>query len=208
MRTACDGHVDDTANVISRHFTAQAQRPEHLTELEVRRLSPYQRSLLVVDGTTRLMEAHALEAVRARCTAECESSAQHGFWCAWLDSEPDTPVVRRQVDLIGRCSGRLFGSADSVLVQHRLPAALARGIGEQTAGIGSALHAAHVEHHRELLWFGGADDGAVVRAYRVFIGRRPAMFITERFVLRPEPGESSADPAVGAPESGGVDRRS
>jgi hypothetical protein len=45
-------------------FVAQDQRPGHLEDVDLTRLSPFERALLVIDGTvTRFLEAHTLEPI-------------------------------------------------------------------------------------------------------------------------------------------------
>ncbi|GAB3213774.1 hypothetical protein GCM10027294_48310 [Marinactinospora endophytica] len=185
MRAAGDSRDSGARTVISRHFRAQPLRPAHLDDLEIELLSPYHRALLVCEATTRLIEAHVLEGVRASPTAQYSTPLSMGGDCAQLRVPPGSTVVTRSVDLVGASSGRRYAMARSLLVPGRIPAPLARGIAEEAAGIGSALHACGVESRRELLWYGGEADGTPTRTYRIVIEGEPAILITEWFPAVP-----------------------
>nr|CAD62201.1 Ata7 protein [Saccharothrix mutabilis subsp. capreolus] len=199
---AAEPHPQD---VVSRHFNALDQRPAHLSDLDVALLSPYYRALLTADGTVRLIEAHVLEPVHAHRTHQNRTVLPAGPRHHWLDCEPGTPVVARGVDLVGARTRRRFARAESLLVPARLPARLAERIDRAPAGIGGALDAAHVEHHRELLWNGKEPDGVPMRTYRMMIEGRPAMLISEWFMVAPwrAAPAGTADEALGGPQRGG-----
>jgi hypothetical protein len=54
----------DGFNPLKDLFAAQSSKPETLREVNLRALSPFQRALLVIDGTvTKFIEAYTMEPV-------------------------------------------------------------------------------------------------------------------------------------------------
>ena len=158
-------------------------------------LTPFQRGLLVADGTvTKFVEAYWLEPVVVTRLAQAEQrlAAAEG----WLDLAAGAPVIRRRVVLHGGQSGRFFAWADSVMALERLQPALRRGLEGNGGGLGRILLDTALETRREGLWFGRERPGEVppevaarwpgeflTRTYRVLAAARPIMLITERFAL-------------------------
>jgi chorismate-pyruvate lyase len=179
--------------VIRNYFVAWALRPTELGDVDVAALTPYDRALLVNDGTvTRLVEASVLEPVEVdgldQQTVEVDDQG-------WLDL-PATPaaVLRRRVAIRGRASGRLYVLAESLLVTSRLPKAFTTSLLDGPKGLGGLIDETRVETRRELLWFGYAKTPAwagaattqlplLTRTYRIIVGGRPAILITESFAM-------------------------
>lgn len=176
-------------------FLAQAQRPAGLAAVDVAGLTPYQRSLLVIDGTvTRFIEAYWLEPVQVRRIAQEEAPLAAAE--PWLDLAAGEPAIRRRVLLLGEHSGRLFAWADTLIAAARLRPEVRRGLERDGGGLGRILIDTAAETRREGLWFGREQPAArpaevaalctgplLVRSYRVVGGGRPLMQITERFPL-------------------------
>jgi len=173
--------------------TAQFARPRDLGLLNLRALSPFQRALLVIDGTvTTFLEAYTLEPVDIVRIAHSEMPLAEAN--AWLDAPQDTAVTLRHVLIQGRYSRVLYVYAVSLVVTERLPPAARRRLEMDGEGIGRVLHATRLETRREVLWFGrehatdlpaavrDASDGEFIsRTYRIFHRARPIALISERF---------------------------
>lgn len=111
-----------------------------------------------------------------------------------LELAGDETVLRRSTLLQGCRSGRNYIYAQSEIVLDRLPPSLRDGLLETDEPIGRLLIRGRVETFRELLRSGhalagsrgpalDADAGAMLpfRTYRVIVGGRPVMRITEHF---------------------------
>lgn len=189
-------------------MTAQAARPADVREIDPSALTPFQRALLVLDGTvTKFIEAYALEPVDIVRLAQQWQRAPANQ--QWLEVPDGTPVARRQVLIQGRHSGTFYAYATSVLVLERLPPPIREGIERQGEGIGRLLNDTAVETRREVLWCGleqvqhlpdavarVCDGDFISRAYRIHANGLPVALINERFPLAPAAaGKQSALPS-------------
>lgn len=191
LTTAAPEEFDPTAGA----FVAQQRRPAQLQPVSVAQLTPFQRGLLVTDGTvTTFVEAYWLEPVVVTRLAQAEEALAQGD--PWLDLPAGARVMRRRVVLSGRRSGRFFAWADTAMALERLPPPVRAGLDRDGGGLGRILLDSGLETRREGLWFGRerpADVPAEVaarwpgeflaRTYRVVASGRPLMVITERFAL-------------------------
>ena len=176
-------------------FIALLARPPELGPVDLVALSPFQRGLLVIDGTvTKFIEAYALEPVEVVRLAQGEAHLRMAD--RWLDLPASAPVIRRRVMLRGRRTGRFFVWADSLIAAERLAPAMRQALEREGGGLGRILVDTGAETRREGLWYGRerrADAPREVaaawqgdyltRSYRVLAGARPMMLITERFPL-------------------------
>lgn len=184
-----DSAFDPLADLLAE----QEARPANLMPVDPARLSPYQRALLVTDGTvTKFLEAYKLEPVQVVLLAqETQALAKDS---RWLEAPAGTDVISRQVVLRGADSGVLYVYASSRLVEGRLPAFVRERLTEDPHGIGHILLESRLETFREVLWYGqerlarpprafGHLAGArfTSRTYRIFAGGRPLMLINETF---------------------------
>ncbi len=189
-----DEHAD---NADSTRFT-ELFEPRQICSinqsvLEFRRLSPYQRTLLTLDGTvTPFIETWSLEPVDV-CRLQQEQrilTDDHD----WLQAAVGTKVIAREVFLRGRYSGTLYVYALSLLVASRIPATLVQNLDKRDGGIGRILLGSQVENRRELLWFGRErltnlppplatlqNQDFLCRSYRVWMSGSPIMLINEKF---------------------------
>ena len=181
---------------VARLFIAMDQRPESLAPVSVCALSPFQRALLVIDGTvTTFIEAYASEPVSIVRIDQYPGHAQGD--ARWLACEPAEAVIRRRTLLRGAVSDTLYAYATSVIVPARLSSRMRTGLEAEPEGLGKILLDSGLETRREGLWYGqeeltdlpAALDLPVMqclsRSYRVFAGGLPLMLITERFPLSP-----------------------
>ena len=173
------------APVLETLFAAQDRRPSHLQSIEVDSLSPFQRALLVADGTvTQLIEAYTLEAIAVVCLAQqtyCLTAAD-----PWLELAVGDEVVDRQVVLQSQGNGLAYASAHSQIAVQRLPASIRKGLEQRDKGLGRLLIASQLETRRQLLWYGldkNPEGPCLSRTYRVWAGGVPVMIICECFPL-------------------------
>jgi len=180
----------DPLNALMR---AQPERPPELGAVNLRVLTPFQRALLVIDGTvTKFIEAYVMEPVDIRLLGR-ESTVLPGHH-QWLDAASGTELSLRQVLIEGRYSRRPYVYAVSLVVPERLPADARRRLDEEGAGIGRVLGETGMETRREILWYGREhardvpEDVArrtggefVSRKYRIIAGGRPIALINEKF---------------------------
>jgi chorismate-pyruvate lyase len=177
---------------LATFYGPQKARPLHIVELDLLSLTPFQRALLVLDGTvTKFIEAYTLEAIDIVKLAQRVESLQESD--ALLDLQPGAPVISRHVLLRGQESGTVYAQASSLIVPDRLAPDMREQLERDGEGIGRILRDRRVETYREVLWYGrertpgdiadalGAD--CISRAYRILMGSEPVMLINERFPL-------------------------
>lgn len=179
-------------------MTAQASRPRELDDLDLRTLTPFQRALLVLDGTvTKLIEAYTLEPLDiVRLSQEQHRLEQYH---SWLDAPQGTTVALRQVLVRGRYSETFYTYAVSLLVLDRLSEHVRDGVERQGEGIGRLLNDTALETRREVLWCGRehlqdlpeavsevSDGHFISRAYRIIANGQPVAMINEKFPAAPD----------------------
>ena len=180
-------------------FTAQENSPATLKKINLARLTPFQRGLLVTDGTvTRLIEAYTFLPVEVVLLQQTKQilDTEH----IWLKLPAGEEVISRQVILQTHSqeepSPTIYTYADSLIVPQRLPQSLLNELESDKQGLGGLLRHSGLETRRELLWCGMeilSDlppviedlDGEtfISRTYRVFSNQEPLMLINEKFPL-------------------------
>ena len=183
-------------------FIAQAAKPATSKEINIAQLTPFQRALIVTDGTvTRLIEAYTLAPVEVVLLHQTEQtlSTEH----IWLELPSGAPVISREVLLhtssISDDTPKIQAYATSLIVSQHLPKGILDELESDPAGLGGILQDSGLETRRELLWCccETAQDlpeaiahleGELLlsRTYRVFANKKPIMLITEKFPLREE----------------------
>lgn len=180
-------------------FVAQEDKPSRLKEINLARLTPFQRGLLVTDGTvTRFIEAYTLMPVEVRRLEQKQQqlTAAH----PWLQLPAGAEVISRQVVLETHSheepSPVVHAYADSLIAVTDLPKSISEGLASDKQGLGGLLRRSCLETRRELLWC-GIDvltdlppavqhlhgKAFISRTYRVFAGKTPLMLISENFPL-------------------------
>ena len=172
---------------------AQFAMPANLRELNLRTLTPFQRALMVTDGTvTKFIEAYTMEQIEViRLGQEIRPLVVDN---EWLEAEKGTKVLMRQVLLRGKWSYTCYAYAPSLIILDRLPQFIKEGLELEGGGIGRILYGNRWETYRELLWWGKETlknvpdairdmDGfeALSRTYRIIAGGKPIMLINEKF---------------------------
>ena len=188
-----DGRAGCADSLLDRLFTVQELNPEGLESVQGEALSPFQRVLLVMDGTvTQVLEAHTGEAIDIRRLDQGRRSLEAED--RWLKAGPGEAVIDRKVLLQGQNTGRPYVYATSTIVVERLPADVQQGLTEPGSGLGRLLARSRLETYRERLWYGAQAEGAdpeasrwleanllLSRTYRIFSQGRPLMLISEKF---------------------------
>lgn len=173
--------------------TVPSARPPDLGTVNFRVLSPFQRSLLVIDGTvTKFIEAFTLEPVEIIRLAQVSRQLRRDH--RWLATPSGTSVIDREVLIRGKYSRNLHVYAVSLVVPNRLPEGVANSLETEGAGLGRLLNENGLETRREILWFGRRDLNRPPRAhpqlagkeffsrtYRIISGTQPVAFIEENF---------------------------
>lgn len=144
------------------------------------------------DGTvTKLLEAYYWEPIAIRTVSQGNVVAEAGV--DWLDVRVGDEVIGRRVELRG--SGeRVYAKAFSLIRSSLIPPALLAQLLAGRLGIGELLRSCGLETFRELLEIGSttrdneldvgdAERGAVYRTYRITLSGKPAILITEHFLL-------------------------
>lgn len=183
-------------------FVAQAEKPAMSREINIAQLTPFQRALIVTDGTvTRLIEAYTLAPVEVVLLHQTKHtlSSEH----IWLDLPAGSHVITREVVLqtstIGDDTPKTQAYATSLIVPQHLPKGILDGLESDPAGLGGILQNSGLETRRELLWccceitrdlpesIAHLEGKPLLsRTYRVFANKKPIMLITEKFPLREE----------------------
>lgn len=180
-------------------FVAQSERPAELREVNLRALTPFQRVLLVVDGTvTKFIEAFTMETVQVVQVAQSTRPLPSDH--PWLAAPAGTEVIAREVLLQGRHSGRTYAYAASLIVPGRVPPDFMARLAADSRGIGGALNGGRIESMREILWYGRerpqslpaalghlTGQDLLSRTYRVIVAGQPLMLINEKFPLHDDP---------------------
>ncbi|ANM31994.1 hypothetical protein ABI59_00735 [Acidobacteria bacterium Mor1] len=176
-------------------LTAQTERPAELGQVNLRTLSPFQRALLVIDGTvTKFIEAYTMEPVEVVRLEQQERQLRGDH--PWLEIPAGTTVAARQVMLRGRYSRHFWAYAQSLVVLDRVVGEVRNKLDIQGESIGRMLNARDMETRRDVLWYGRervdelpdevrkvCDGEFISRTYRIVTGGKPIMMITEKFPM-------------------------
>lgn len=183
----------ETFDPVSELLVAQRSKPEELSPINLRTLTPFQRALLVIDGTvTKFIEAYTMEPIdTVRLHQETRPLSQDHHW---LGAPAGTIVIARQVLLRGKYSYTVFAYAASLIVPDRMPETSHGELEQQGGSLGRILLAGELETRREVLWYGKGhsnqlpDDVSrtigqefISRTYRIIAGGQPVMVINENF---------------------------
>jgi chorismate-pyruvate lyase len=187
------GFESNSFDPLKKIQTAESAMPNELSKLNFRTLTPFQRALMVADGTvTKFIEAYTLDPVEIiRLKQKCYPLAEDN---PWLEAEKDTNVMYREVMIRGIYSHTLYLFGASYIVPDRLQDDIRERLEIQGEGIGRILNDAQMETRREVLWFGRekpadlpgevsivSNGEFISRAYRIITGGKPIVMINERF---------------------------
>ncbi|HEX4159380.1 MAG TPA: chorismate pyruvate-lyase family protein [Rhizomicrobium sp.] len=166
---------------------------EHIPGIDVAKLAPLQRILLVTDGTlTEILEACLLEPIELVKLSETllkgrEVSAPTGI-------ERDERVLERKINLRGAKSGVRHVYAESLILVDRLDSSFQKELLESNIPLGRLWRSHRLETFKQLVsvacrparelgaHLGCAENAPVLgRIYDVFSAGRPVMRIAENF---------------------------
>ena len=180
-------------------FVAQFAKPSGLEEMNLSQLTPFQRALLVIDGTvTQFIEAYTFSPIEVVLLhQETQTLSAHHVW---LDAEQGTEVVARQVVLQTETKDDqqpiVHAYATSIVVLNRIPQIIREGLTFKGQGLGQLLQHSGLETRRDLLWWGLKrpkdlpealvhleEKPFLSRTYRVVANGQPIMLINEQAPL-------------------------
>ncbi len=185
--------TNTTFNPFNDLFLMQKAKPAHLNQIDIQTLTPFQRSLLVLDGTvTKFLEAYTLESIEISLLKQETQKLLTDH--PWLEVPKETSVIAREVLLRGALSTKVYAYAISWLLPERLPQEVRSGLQLENRGLGRLLLNSLIEERREVLWYGHehiADLSSDIepltgkdflsRTYRIIVGGKPIMLINEKF---------------------------
>ena len=200
MRTDTGKYSETLINTrMKALFVAQDDKPATLKEINLARLTPFQRGLLVTDGTvTRFIEAYTFMSVAVVLLQQTKQTliTEH----TWLELSAGEEVISRRVALQSQLQDEplpiIHTYADSLIVSKRLPKSLLAGLESDKQGLGGLLRRSGLETRRELLWCGIETltelppeiehlegEPFISRTYRLFANQEPLILINEKFPL-------------------------
>ena len=180
-------------------FIAQSNRPAVLKDINLNRLSPFHRALLVADGTvTRFIEGYQLTPVEVVLLYQARRKLHNIH--NWLEMPASGNIIAREVVLqtpsTENQNPKIHAYAVSQIVYERLPKSVVEELDAGINGLGALLHHSQLETRRDLLWWGvervtGLPSSIAYfegtpflsRTYRIVADRKPLMLITEKFPL-------------------------
>ncbi len=161
------------------------------------RLPPILRTLVITDGTvTKTLEAFYWEPVIVDTLHQALTQAEQPI--EWLDAPMGEELLARRVRLRGASSGTIYAFAFSLVHTASISLELKQGLLDGLIGIGELIRDCGLESYRELLHFGHVKEVSysqaadshmprlldlVSRTYRIIIGGRSSIVITESFPL-------------------------
>ena len=178
-------------------FVAQNEKPATLKEINFAGLTPFQRGLVVTDGTvTQFIEAYTLVPVEVLLLHQKKQPLFTEN--RWLQLPAGEEVISRQVILQTyqetESSPLIHTYADSLIALKRLPKPILEGLESNKQGLGRLLQHSGLETRRELLWCGietlkGLPSAIahlegetfISRTYLVLSNQEPLMLINEKF---------------------------
>lgn len=202
MRRASRTHAESVQNARSIRSSAQETSGAFLAagpDGGAVPLDPLlRRAVLATDGTvTKLIESLLERVVIEKLGQEPVAAPL----AEWPDLAPGTAVLRRTVLIRGAGSRRIFLHAESLVVLERLDPVFREELAATDKPIGKLIREHRIESYRELLAERSEPAGArapalgvdageplIARTYRIHVGGRPAIQITERFLARDATG--------------------
>jgi len=161
--------------------------------VSLRSLSPFQRTLLVIDGTvTKFLEVYTLEPIEIVRLSQVRRPlpADHHL----LQASRGTTILARQVLLRGRYTATIYAYAASLIVPDRVQEIVQQDLEIDGKGLGHIMNDNRLETYREIVWYGREPidtlpaafrpltrDEFISRTYRVIAGGQPIMLIHEKF---------------------------
>lgn len=148
-------------------------------DIDPRGLDAIHRILLTTDGTvTDMLEAYFQEPMQVVPLAQEQQESRGPIH--ELDLDAGAPILRREILLRGRLSGRTVLHAESIIVPDRLSERLRVGLLEKQQPIGQLLLAERLETFREILGCARRQAGPLARHFHLY---ETAPFLTRTYVV-------------------------
>ena len=172
---------------------AQFAKPAELATVNLRALSPFQRALLIIDGTvTTFLEVYTLEPVELQHLTRVTTELQEDH--EWLAADKGAEIELREVMIEGCHSHQLYVYAVATVALERLPDEARKLIDAPGGSLGRVLNELKMETRREILWYGreqndqlpdvvrNKQEGSFLcRTYRILAGGTPIALVHEKF---------------------------
>ncbi|WP_295384518.1 chorismate pyruvate-lyase family protein [uncultured Thiodictyon sp.] len=205
MRRYYGRPLDDPPFRCDGYLAGAAIRDDQGAMIQLAELAPFLRALLVTDGTvTKALEAYFWEPVAVDTLEQRFETAEEPV--PWIGLAAGDRCLIRDARLRGVHSGRIFAEALSLIRTELIPPDFRRRLIDREIGIGVLIRDSGLESYREVLDVGldhgddapgeppgsapgpapgpaGDNERFVFRTYRIVIGGRPVILITERFPL-------------------------
>jgi chorismate-pyruvate lyase len=163
------------------------------SQIDLSKLSPFQKILLIADGTlTNILEAFLNEPIGVLKLSEEIVSITTDILP--LEIKAGTEVLERQILLQGKTSRRNWLYADSIIVLERVEEKFREKLIESHTPIGKLWREHKTETFKEIVIYAleqagdladyfdiKREDRLLSRTYRVFSHQKPVMTITEKF---------------------------
>ncbi len=180
-------------NPLQASVVAQSSKPSELSAVDLRELSPFQRSLLVIDSTvTTFLEVYTLEPVEVVRLGHVKGHLLEDH--TWLEARKGCETVLREVLIRGKHSRILYAYAIANVVLERLPEETRKQLDIVGESLGRVLNGAKLETRREILWYGKEQphqlptdlrhlrgETFVSRTYRIVAHGKPIALVNEKF---------------------------
>lgn len=158
--------------------------------LDFNHLPPFLRTLLTTDGTvTKSLESFFWEPVKVENLGQQRTTLTTDE--ALINRKAGQQVLRRNIQLRGSNSKKIYAKASSLICIEMLEPEIAWSLEEGKMGIGELLRECGLETYREILDVGeiGGDknhtscDREIWRTYRIVMEHQPVIQVTETFPL-------------------------
>ncbi len=162
---------------------------------ELSALSPFLRTLLVMDGTvTKALEAWFWEPVKVVPLYNQIESLAEGK--KGLNSKVGDQVLQREVVLQGEETEKIFACARSTVSLECLPVKLSEALKSGEIGIGELFREQGLETYRDIfninyyerpiqndVLLSNLEGEIISRSYQIWVNSKPAIIVTEYFPI-------------------------
>ncbi len=165
-------------------------------EIDMQALSPFLRTLMVMDGTvTKSLSAWFWEPVNVNPIFNQLEILKHQV--EGLDLCIGDEVIKREVALVGEKTKQIFAYARSTVALKHLPLKTGKALATGKIGIGELLREQGIETYREIYRIDYLDKNAISndlllnkiegniisRSYRIRVNGIPSILVTEYFPI-------------------------
>jgi len=172
------------------YLSDREPRSESGSALDFSKIPAFLRVLLTTDGTvTKSLESFFWEPVNVEKLIQQEVVLEQSD--PLLNLTVGTTVLKRQIQLRGGNSNKVYAKATSIICTELLPPDVLSNVKLGGMGIGELLRECGLETYREIIDYGecffNADDhpkrNAIWRTYLIRMEHKPFIQVTETFPL-------------------------